>query len=740
MVDEPTQAGGVLDPQRALAFLAEASAVLARSLDYERTLAEVAQLSVPEFADWCGVDVVQADGSLRQITSGHPDPRIEEFLLELRRRYREEKGTSQGAMHVIATGESELETDVRGAPQIEIASNEESGLYEALAARSYMIVPMVARGRTIGALTFLSTRDGLHYGPVDLGFAQHLASRFAMAADNARLYQDAEIARERLTYLARASELMAETLDLEETLQQVAYLVVPRLADWCAIELLAEDGSIQNAATAHIDPDKVKFAEEIRTRWPVDPDDPTGLPNVIRTGKPELYPEIPDELLEQSIEDPEQLEMARELGLSSILIVPLIARARTLGALTLVHAESGRIATTRRTCASPRISPAERPWRWTTRASTRRSTTPWSRSRRACCRASCRTCRACSSRRATCRPPRSSTWAATGTTRSRWRDGSVGLAIGDVVGHGIEAAAVMGQFRNAPARLRARRRGPAALRWNASTGSPARSSSTTWPRSSTASSTPAPNRMRFVRAGHPPPLLLAADGGVTAINGQGGLPVGVSPNTPTTADARRSPPDSTLLLYTDGLVERRGESLDDGIQRLERVLCRRAGRPGGALRPRDPGLGARSRPRRRHRDPRRCARVEVDAAVFHTSLRAEPGELSRLRRMLMRWLRATKASAQEIYDITIAYGEACANAIEHAYGARPATLRGGGRLGGRGRDRCASATTATGARRAGQHRGRGLKLIEALMEDVEIAARRPRYGGTDEQAAIGSED
>src|SRR5512133_3000395 len=108
MAEQPThEARGVLDPQRALAFLAQASAVLARSLDYERTLAEVAQLAVPEFADWCAVDVVQPDGSLRQITSGHPDPRLEKLLSELRRRYRAEKGRTEGAMSVIATGRPE---------------------------------------------------------------------------------------------------------------------------------------------------------------------------------------------------------------------------------------------------------------------------------------------------------------------------------------------------------------------------------------------------------------------------------------------------------------------------------------------------------------------------------------------------------------------------------------------------------------------------------------------------------
>src|SRR4051794_33605593 len=147
----------VLDPQRALAFLAQASAVLARSLDYERTLAEVAQLAVPEFADWCAADVIQPDGSLRQITSGHPNPRVEELLADLRRRYREEKGASEGAMHVIATGESELLEDVSGAPGLEIPP-QQTELYELLSPQSYMIVPMVARGRTIGALTFLSTR------------------------------------------------------------------------------------------------------------------------------------------------------------------------------------------------------------------------------------------------------------------------------------------------------------------------------------------------------------------------------------------------------------------------------------------------------------------------------------------------------------------------------------------------------------------------------------------------------
>src|SRR5256714_14283449 len=80
--------GGFLSAEQALDFLDGASEVLARSLDYEQTLEEVARLAVPDLADWCAIDVVQDDGSLRQITSRHPDPEREALLMELRRRFR----------------------------------------------------------------------------------------------------------------------------------------------------------------------------------------------------------------------------------------------------------------------------------------------------------------------------------------------------------------------------------------------------------------------------------------------------------------------------------------------------------------------------------------------------------------------------------------------------------------------------------------------------------------------------
>ncbi|GAC1315738.1 MAG: hypothetical protein NVSMB25_00140 [Thermoleophilaceae bacterium] len=188
----------VLDAQSALAFLAQASGILAGSLDYERTLSEVAQLAVPDVADWCAVDIVEPGP--RQITSGHPDPEQEALLLELRRRFRAEKQGSEGTARVIATGEPELATDVTGRAEIALRDDEDE-LYRRLAPRSYMIVPLVARGRTLGALTLLSTRSGRHYVASDLDFAQQLARRFAIAVDNARLYEEAERSRSLLDTL-----------------------------------------------------------------------------------------------------------------------------------------------------------------------------------------------------------------------------------------------------------------------------------------------------------------------------------------------------------------------------------------------------------------------------------------------------------------------------------------------------------------------------------------------------------
>ena len=145
-----------------------------------------------------------------------------------------------------------------------------------------------------------------------------------------------------LRILAEAGEVLSTSLDYHATLVSVARLAVPTLADWCAVDILEEDGSVERLAVEHEDPEKVALALELQQRYPDDPNAPYGVPNVLRTGEPEMMAEIPEELVDESARDEEHREILRELGLRSYIVVPLIARGRTLGTISLVSAESGR--------------------------------------------------------------------------------------------------------------------------------------------------------------------------------------------------------------------------------------------------------------------------------------------------------------------------------------------------------------------------------------------------------------
>jgi serine phosphatase RsbU (regulator of sigma subunit)/PAS domain-containing protein len=151
-----------------------------------------------------------------------------------------------------------------------------------------------------------------------------------------------EAARSRSEALAEAAALLAGSLDFDATLQVIARLAVPRLADWCFVELLRDDGSIDRVAIQAADPDVLERAAEYDRRYPLDPDSPVGSPQVIRTGEPDLQPEIPDAMLELVAQDDEHLEILRGLGFRSSMIVPLRAGGRVVGDLALVSAGSGR--------------------------------------------------------------------------------------------------------------------------------------------------------------------------------------------------------------------------------------------------------------------------------------------------------------------------------------------------------------------------------------------------------------
>jgi PAS domain S-box-containing protein len=164
-------------------------------------------------------------------------------------------------------------------------------------------------------------------------------AEFNAAQDRAQVKAQRQAAR--MAYLAEASAALA-SLEYEATLQQIARMAVPSIADWCAIDLLDEHKGLQRIVTAHVDPGKVALAIELERRYPTDPASPTGVPGVLRSGQPEFYPHISDEMLASGAVDAEHLRILRALGLHSVLIAPLSARGRTLGAITFVSSGEGR--------------------------------------------------------------------------------------------------------------------------------------------------------------------------------------------------------------------------------------------------------------------------------------------------------------------------------------------------------------------------------------------------------------
>jgi PAS domain S-box-containing protein len=145
-----------------------------------------------------------------------------------------------------------------------------------------------------------------------------------------------------LRFLAESGATLASSLDYRDTLANVARLAVPTLADWCAIDVMEEDGSVERLAVEHSDPEKVALAYELQERYPSDPETMRGVGKVLRTNEPDLMSEIPEELLDQAAMDVEHRTIMRELGLRSYMVVPMVARGRSHGAITLVFAESGR--------------------------------------------------------------------------------------------------------------------------------------------------------------------------------------------------------------------------------------------------------------------------------------------------------------------------------------------------------------------------------------------------------------
>jgi PAS domain S-box-containing protein len=144
------------------------------------------------------------------------------------------------------------------------------------------------------------------------------------------------------SFMAGASRVLASSLDYNETLQRVARLTVPQLASWCAIDLLNEQGEIERVAIHHPDPAMMDLADRLNRDYRLSPDEPAGVPEVIRTGEARVYTDIPPDALAMYARDHRHLELLSAIGATAVILVPMIGAAGTIGAITLVSSGEDR--------------------------------------------------------------------------------------------------------------------------------------------------------------------------------------------------------------------------------------------------------------------------------------------------------------------------------------------------------------------------------------------------------------
>jgi GAF domain-containing protein/anti-sigma regulatory factor (Ser/Thr protein kinase) len=560
--------------------------------------------------------------------------------------------------------------------------------------RSLLGVPLLAEDRVLGVL-HVGSLVPRRFTPDERDLLQLAAGRAAVAIQHASLYERERRARVQLEALQRVTDAALAYLPEADLLRELLLRITEILGtDTAAILLLDDTGTKLRARAAKGIEEEVEQGVEI----------PVGKGFAGR---------IAAERRAITIDDVEHADILnpilREKGIRSLLGVPLLAKEQVLGVLHVGSLAPRRFTPDERDLlqlAAGRVAVAIQN---ATLFERRRLTDALQR------RLLPELDRVDGLELASRYLP-----AAGASLGGDWYDafplrrGRVALAAGDVVGHGVPAAAVMAQLRTALRAYALEGHPPAAV--------VERVNSLLWELGSPPMTTlvyavvdTERETLDVVIAGHPPPLLIPPGGEPAYLPLQSGVPLGAAPLARYTSDSHSFPTGTTLVLYTDGLVEVRGESIDAGLERL-RALAAGAGdvetlaaRVVAELVPREPSddvvlLAARLAPlpdRLSGRWP------------------AEGQALAGVRLLLRRWLRAQGATDIEIEDITIAAQEACTNTVEHAYGPGRAMFEVEATCTAR---RVRIVVRDAGRWRAarGTNRGRGLPIMQELMDVAEV--------------------
>lgn len=315
------------------------TAALSRALTQEDVAAVFAREGAHATGATAGIVAILADegGTMRTLaTAGYDEPS------DLRRR---EWSVADDPPIAAAVSTAEpvwmerLDANLR---------HERGGDERAAAFGAFAALPLRAADRVIGVIG-LSFDGERRFPDEERAHLITMTGQVEVAMERARLFEEAAVAREnareanqRLRFLSDATQLLASSLDYDETVGKLAHLCVPTFADWVGVDLLEPDGSVRQLVVVHEDPERVAYSKQFRQRYPLAMDAPTGLANVIRTGRSEFHPEVSEESIRASVTGEDHLEAALGLRLSSVIIAPLSIRGNVIGALTLAYAESGR--------------------------------------------------------------------------------------------------------------------------------------------------------------------------------------------------------------------------------------------------------------------------------------------------------------------------------------------------------------------------------------------------------------
>jgi PAS domain S-box-containing protein len=212
--------------------------------------------------------------------------------------------------------------------------------YRSEGIRSMLAMPLGSGEKASATLVFYYRRHHA-FSDVEVETAQALANIAGAALRTADLYSEQRHREAQANFLAGMAAALAGSLDYQSTLQALARLAVPQIADWCAVDILS-NGAIERLAIVHSDPEQVALGERFHSKYPPRLGDSSAISQVLQSGKPLIIERLTDEMIVAGAKDPEHLAALRGLGIRSVMMVPLRTREGAIGAITLVGAESGR--------------------------------------------------------------------------------------------------------------------------------------------------------------------------------------------------------------------------------------------------------------------------------------------------------------------------------------------------------------------------------------------------------------